>query len=90
MALPPPLASSRQRGRASGIGTIVLGVVIAIGVALLFIAVIGAGIPHGAGLTGYRNSPIRTTGLPNSCSPLAKRASIDRPERVPAQDDLRH
>jgi hypothetical protein len=36
-ALPPPLESSRQRSRAAGIGTMVLGVVVAVGVALLFI-----------------------------------------------------
>ncbi|MBV8218237.1 MAG: hypothetical protein JO325_07225 [Solirubrobacterales bacterium] len=41
-ALPPPLESSSQRGRAAGIGTIVLGVVIAVAVALLFIVVMGA------------------------------------------------
>jgi hypothetical protein len=41
-ALPPPLESSRQRGRAAGIGAIVLGVLVATGVALLFIVVIGA------------------------------------------------
>jgi hypothetical protein len=42
-ALPPPLESSRQRGRAAGIGAVALGVVVAIGVALLFVVVIGAG-----------------------------------------------
>ena len=38
-APPPPLESSRQRGGAAGIGAIVLGVPVAIGVALLFIVV---------------------------------------------------
>ena len=41
-ALPPPLESSRQRSRAAGVGTKVLGVVVAVGVALLFIVVMGA------------------------------------------------
>ena len=41
-ALPPPLESSRRRGRAAGIGATVLGVLVAIAVALLFILVIGA------------------------------------------------
>ena len=40
-ALPPPLESSRQRSRAARIGTMVLGVVVAVGVALLFIVVTG-------------------------------------------------
>jgi hypothetical protein len=41
-ALPPPLESSRQRSRAAGIGTMVLGVVVAVGVALPLIVVMGA------------------------------------------------
>ena len=41
-ALPPPLESSRQRSRAARISTMVLGVVVAGGVALLFIVVTGA------------------------------------------------
>ena len=41
-ALPPPPESSRRRGRAAGIGATVLGVLVAIAVALLFILVIGA------------------------------------------------
>lgn len=41
-ALPPPLESSRQRSMAAGVGTKVLGVVVAVGVALLFIVVMGA------------------------------------------------
>ena len=41
-ALPPPLESSRQRSRAAGTGTMVLGVVVAVGAALLFIVVMGA------------------------------------------------
>lgn len=40
-ALPSPLDFSRQRGRAAGIGAMVLGVVVAVGVALLFIVVTG-------------------------------------------------
>ena len=57
-ALPPPLESSRQRGRAAGIGTMVLGVVVAVGVALLFIVVMGAdrGQWTRAG-AGYRARP---------------------------------
>jgi hypothetical protein len=41
-ALPPPLDSRSPSGRATGIGTKVLGVVVAVGVALLFIVVMGA------------------------------------------------
>ncbi len=44
-----------------------LDLVVAIGVASLFIAVfiavIGAGILHGAGLTDYRNSPDPLNGV---------------------------
>jgi hypothetical protein len=57
-ALPPPLDFSRQRGRAAEIGTMVLGVVVAVAVALLFIVVMGAdrGQWTRAG-AGYRARP---------------------------------
>jgi hypothetical protein len=57
-ALPPPLESSRQRSRAAGIGTMVLGVVVAVAVGLLFIVVMGAdrGQWTRAG-AGYRARP---------------------------------
>ncbi|MFZ0382361.1 MAG: hypothetical protein WCD11_09925 [Solirubrobacteraceae bacterium] len=57
-ALPPPLDFSRQRGRAAGIGAMVLGVVVAVGVALLFIVVMGADRGQWAGEgAGYRARP---------------------------------
>jgi hypothetical protein len=43
----------------AGIGTIVLGVVVAIGVASVFTAVIGGGVLRDAGMTDYRTPPIR-------------------------------
>jgi hypothetical protein len=57
-ALPPPLDSRSPSGRATGIGTMVLGVVVAVAVALLFIVVGGADMGQWtrAG-AGYRARP---------------------------------
>jgi hypothetical protein len=56
-ALPPPLDFSTHRGRAAEIGAMVLGVLVAIGVALMFIVVIGAdsGRRWAAAGAGYRS-----------------------------------
>jgi hypothetical protein len=57
-ALPRPLDSSSPSGTAAGIGAMVLGVVVAVGLALLFIVVMGAdrGQWTRAG-AGYRARP---------------------------------
>jgi hypothetical protein len=59
-ALPPPLESSRPSSRAARIGTLVLGVVVAVAVALPFIVVMGANTgqstPAGAGYRARPNS----------------------------------
>ena len=74
-ALPPPLDSSRQRGRAAGIGAVVLGVVVALGVALLFIVVIGADRGQWAGAAAGYSARHNPGEIP--AAPAASRSSRD-------------
>jgi hypothetical protein len=74
-ALPPPLKSRSQRGRAAGIGATALGALVAVGVATLFLVLIGADrtdplvSPSGDTAHAERAKPQSTAAAP--CSSLA-------------------
>ena len=81
-ALPPPLDFSRQRGRAAGIGAMVLGVVVAVDVALLFIVVMGADRGQWAGASYHaRPNPGEIQAARAAGSSKAPRAR-DAPGRM--------